>query len=143
MNKAELKAITMIANKMNWQTKPVCEVVESIKQMVMNQQALELDTVGDYDGSEETLLSIALWDTDKISSCLFCSDFTSMVAWSFFCLSMGMNSKDGYDLVQWERNKDAILAESWLAEEDYYKEEEALWQMEYDDYCYGVYMGWY
>ena len=68
MNKAELKAINIIATKMNWMHKPVCETIETIKQMVRNQQALELDTVGECDGDEETLLSIALWNHDKIVS---------------------------------------------------------------------------
>ena len=56
MNKAELKAMLIIAEKMNWYSKPVMEVCETIKQMVRNQQALELDTVGECDGDEETLL---------------------------------------------------------------------------------------
>lgn len=47
MNKAELKAILMIAEKMNWQQKSVIEVCETIKQMVRNQQALELDCIGE------------------------------------------------------------------------------------------------
>ena len=71
MNKAEFKAIQIIAQKMNWQQKSVSETIEAIKQMVRNQQALELDTVGECDDEEETLLSIALWDKDKVTSTMY------------------------------------------------------------------------
>ena len=67
MNRAEFKAILAIAKKLGWKSVNF----ETISQMVRNQQALELDTVGECDGFEETLLSIALWDRDKIVSTLY------------------------------------------------------------------------
>jgi len=82
MNKSEFKAISTIAKKMNWQNKPVMEVCETINQMVRNQQALELDCVGECDDEEDTLLSIALWDTNKIASTIVVSDYQSLIAWN-------------------------------------------------------------
>ena len=82
MNKAELKAISTIADKLNWKNKPVMEVCETINQMVRNQQALELDTIGECDDEEETLLSIALWDANKIASTMIVSDYQSLIAWN-------------------------------------------------------------
>ena len=90
MNKAEFKAIQIIAQKMNWQQKPVSETIETINQMVRNQQALELDTVGECDGDEETLLSIALWDKDKITSTMYVSDYASLVMWGVECFKEDM-----------------------------------------------------
>ena len=66
MNKAELKAINIIATKMNWMHKPVCETIETIKQMVSNQQALMMDTIGECDDFEDELLTLAIQDADKI-----------------------------------------------------------------------------
>ena len=77
-NKAELKAMQMIASKLNWH-KPAGETIETITKMVMNQQALELDCVGETDDFEETLLSLALWDPDKIMSTLFINDYHSLI----------------------------------------------------------------
>ena len=44
-NKVELKAMQMIASKLNW-NKPAYETVETITKMVWNQQSLELDCIG-------------------------------------------------------------------------------------------------
>lgn len=95
MNKAEFKAIQIIAQKMNWQQKPVSETIETIKQMVRNQQALELDTVGECDGDEETLLSIALWDKDKITSTMYVSSYQDLVMWGVECFKedMGLDTE--------------------------------------------------
>ena len=62
-----MKAMLSIVKKLGWNDKPAVEVINSIDKMVSNQQALELDTVGECDDREETLLSIALWDKDKLS----------------------------------------------------------------------------
>ena len=70
MNKAEMKAIQTIAEKMDWYNKPVCDVIETINQMVRNDQALSLDCCGECDDFEETLLSIATWNIDRIASLL-------------------------------------------------------------------------
>ena len=81
MNAAGLRAMCLIANKLGWNGKPATEIISKIHQMVLNQQALELDTVGDCDDFEETLLSIAIWDFNKIISTLYVSDYQSLVEW--------------------------------------------------------------
>lgn len=83
MNKQELSAMCLIANKLGWNGKPACEVITNIKQMVLNQQSLELDTVGECDDEEETLLSIALWDADKIFSTQYVNDYQSLAEWNY------------------------------------------------------------
>lgn len=112
MNKAEFKAISIIADKLNWHNKPVTEVCETIKQMVRNQQALELDTVGECDDDEETLLSIALWEHDKIVSTMYVSDYESLVMWGVecFCEDMGITSKDFSAMLTWNSIKADLLA---------------------------------
>lgn len=94
-NKAELAAMQMIASKMNWH-KPVDEVVKTICKMVSNQQALELDCIGECDDFEKTLLSIALWDADKIGSTLFINDYHALVnyKYSLFLEDMGITDSD-------------------------------------------------
>lgn len=124
MNKAELKAITMIASKMNWMHKPVCETMETIKKMVCNQQALELNTIGECDDFEETLLSIALWDHDKIVSTLYVSNYESLIMWGVecFCEDMGITTKDFPDLLTWNSVKDNFLAPEYEMEDMAYEE---------------------
>ena len=120
MNKQEFKAINMIASKMNWQSKPVDEVCETIKQMIRNQQALELDTVGECDDDEETLLSIALWDKDKITSTMYVSDYESLVMWGVECFKedMGLDSEALTALWNWEACKMNFLAPEYEMEEE-------------------------
>lgn len=127
MNKNEFKAINMIASKMNWQNKSVMEVCETINQMVRNQQALELDTVGECDDYEETLLSIALWNGDKIRSTMFVTDYCSLQEWSWklFCEDMGITNEDMVAMMHWYNVRDELLA----AEHE--EEEMAM----YDAYC--------
>lgn len=84
-NKQELKAMLIIADKLNWQNKPVTEMCWAINQMVKNQQALELDTVGECDDFEETLLSIALWDADKITSTMWVNSYQDLVEYDSYC----------------------------------------------------------
>lgn len=94
-NKAELTAMQMIADKLNWH-KPVDETVKTICKMVSNQQALELDCVGGCDGFEETLLSMALWNADKIGSTLYINDYHSLInyKYSLFLEDMGITDSD-------------------------------------------------
>lgn len=127
MNKAELKAINIIANKMNWMNKPVCETIEIIKQMVRNQQALELDTSGDCDDDEVTLLSIALWEHDKLVSTMYVSDYESLVMWGVYCFcdDMGITPEDFSAMLTWNSVKDNFLA----------VEDEMRDMAEYDAYC--------
>lgn len=127
MNKAELKAINIIANKMNWMNKPVCETIEIIKQMVRNQQALELDTSGDCDDDEVTLLSIALWEHDKLVSTMYVSDYESLVMWGVYCFcdDMGITPEDFSAMLTWNSVKDNLLA----------VEDEMRDMAEYDAYC--------
>ena len=138
MNKQEFKAISMIASKMNWHNKPVMEVCETINQMVRNQQALELDTVGECDDFEETLLSIALWNRDKIVSTMYVADYTSLIMWGVECFKddMGLDSEALTALFNWEACKMNFLApeyemegEAVEADYDYWLEcsKDAMW----------------
>ena len=71
MNKAELMAITKIANKMNWQKLPVERVVNTINQMVKCDQTRQIETFGFSDDFEESLLTMALWDKHRLEE-LYC-----------------------------------------------------------------------
>ena len=122
MNKNEFKAISMIASKMNWQNKPVECVMETINQMVMNDQALGLDTVGECDDYEDTLLSIAVWDTDKLVSCLYTWDYTTHCDYWHFLKETGMSGMDFYVwMTTYDQVKDAMAAE-YEAEDIAYEE---------------------
>jgi hypothetical protein len=127
-NKAELKAMQMIASKLNWH-KPVYETVETIYKMVCNQQALELDCVGECDDFEETLLSMVLWDADKIGSTLFINDYHSLVNYKYllFLEDMGLTDSDYKAMLDYYVNisGEAIADEyeAWL--DDYYSDYDA------------------
>ena len=95
MNKQEFSAIMLIVKKLDWNDMPVTEACERIKQMIENQQSLELDTVGECDDEEETLLSIATWDADRIESTMFVDSYQSMVAWDNY------NNPFEYDRNSW------------------------------------------
>ena len=127
MNKQEFKAITIIANKMDWQQKPVSDVIESVKQMVRNQQALELDTVGECDDDEETLLSIALWDKDKITSIMYVSSYQDLVMWGVYCFcdDMGITPEDFSAMLSYYSCSAQIMASEYEMEE----------MARYDAYC--------
>lgn len=116
-NKAELKAMQMIASKLNWH-KPAYETVETIYKMVCNQQALELDCVGECDDFEETLLSLSLWDADKIGSTLFINDYHSLVNYKFnlFLEDMGITDEDYKAMLNYYVN---IEPEAFAEEADY------------------------
>jgi len=122
-NKAELKAMQIIADKLNWH-KPVDETVETITKMVSNQQAMELDCIGECDDFEETLLSIALWDKDKIVSTLYVNDYESLVMWEVECFKedMGLDSEALTALFNWEACKMNFLAPEYEAEDIAYEE---------------------
>ena len=124
-NKAELTAMQMIAGKLNWH-KPVDETVETITKMVHNQQSLELDCIGECDGFEETLLSIALWDPEKILSTQFIDDYHSLIDFKYrlFLEDMGITDSDYKAMVDYYVN---ISGEA-MADEEY---ELAM----YDMYC--------
>lgn len=130
MNKAEMKAIQTIAEKMNWHNKPVCDVIETINHMVRNDQALGLDCCGECDDFEETLLSIATWDIDQIVSCLYCWDYTTHYSYWHFLKETGMSGMDFHVwMTTYDQVKDAIAEahdaeyEEWL--EDYYSDYDA------------------
>ena len=125
MNKQEFKAINMIARKMNWQDKPVECVIETINQMVMNDQALGLDCCGECGDFEETLLSMATWDINKIVACLYCWDYTTHCDYWHFLKESGMS---GMDFYVWMTTYDQY--QQALGEE-YDMEEMAM----YDAYC--------
>lgn len=143
MNKNEFKAIQMIARKMNWQDKPVECVIETINQMVRNDQALGLDCCGECDDYEETLLSIATLDIDKIVSCLYTWDYTTHSDYWHFLKETGMS---GMDLYLWMTTYNQIqqaFANHYEAEEEFAKLAAEYNDMDYNDFQYGVYMGWY
>lgn len=115
-NQNELKAMLMIAKKLGWH-KPASETLEIINQMVRNQQSLELDTVGECDDYEETLLSMALWSADKIVSTQFVSDYHSLNAWLFFCEEMHLDGMSAYALVTLTDQVKNAVAELYEAED--------------------------
>ena len=125
MNKNEFKAISMIAKKMNWQNKPVECVIETVNQMVRNDQALGLDCCGECDDYEETLLSMATWDIDKIVSCLYTWDYTTHTEYWHFLKETGMSGMDFYVWMTAYDNYHQAVAE------EYEMEDMAL----YDAYC--------
>jgi hypothetical protein len=120
-NKAELTAMQMIASKLNWH-KPAYETVETITKMVHNQQAMELDCIGECDDFEETLLSIALWDADKIGSTLFINDYHALVnyKYSLFLEDMGITDSDYQVMLNYYIN---IQPEAFAAEYEEYLNE--------------------
>lgn len=128
MNKQEFKAIMLIAKKMNWQDKPVECVIETINQMVMNDQALGLDCCGECDDYEETLLSIATWDIDKIVSCLYCWDYITHCNYWDFLKETGMS---GMEFHVWMTEYQDYLAKEYAKEEDAYQDylDDCYWAM--------------
>jgi hypothetical protein len=144
MNKAEFKAISIIADKLNWQNKPVMEVCETINQMVRNQQALELDTVGECNAFEETLLSIALWDKDNLISTMYVSDYTSLVMWDveLFKEDMGLDSEALTALFNWEACKMNFLAPEYEAEDDFARFMANDNTADWVDFEFAMNMGW-
>ncbi len=128
MNKNEFKAISMIAKKMNWQNKPVECVIETVNQMVMNNQALGLDCCGECDDYEETLLSIATWNIDKIVSCLYTWDYTTHCNYWHFLEETGMS---GIEFHLWMTEYQDYLAEEYAMEEDAYQDylDDCYWAM--------------
>ena len=128
MNKAELKAINIIATKMNWMHKPVCETIETIKQMVSNQQALMMDTIGECDDFEDELLTLAIQDADKIVSRLYVSDYFSLAEWCNFLETMHIDGLTAHALLSTYDLVKAAIAE------DYDEEYEAYLEDYYSDY---------
>ena len=116
-NKAELKAMQLIAKKLNWH-KPVVETIETITKMVRNQQAKELDCVGECDDFEETLLSLALCDTDKILSTQYINDYHSLLDFKYklFLEDMGITDSDYRIMLDYYVN---IQPETFAKEENY------------------------
>ena len=130
MNKNEFKAINMIAKKMNWQNKPVECVIETVNQMVMNDQALSLDCFGECEDYDETLLSIATWDIDQLVSRLYTWDYTTYCNYWHFLKETGMSGMEFHLwMTTYDQVKDAIAEvydaeyEEWL--EDYYSDYDA------------------
>jgi len=78
MNKQELRAITLIVKKLGWNDMPATTALEAIQRMVNNDIAVGADCCGIVDDPEDSLLSIALWDADKIWMRLFVSDYQTL-----------------------------------------------------------------
>ena len=116
-NRVELKAMQIIADKLNWH-KPVDETVETITKMVWNEQSLELDCVGECDDFEETLLSMALWDSDKILSTQFIDDYFSLIEFKYrlFLDDMGITHEDYEAMLDYYVN---VSGEALADEEEY------------------------
>ena len=145
-NKAELTAMQMIAGKLNWH-KPAVETIETICQMVKNQQALELDTIGECDDFEETLLSIALWDKEKITSTMYVSDYCSLSEWHWNCMceDLGVTNEDFCAMMHWYNIKDDILIPEYEMEEEYARLDALYNDMEIEELHYWQHarmMGW-
>jgi hypothetical protein len=117
MNRAELQALMEIVKKLDWNDMPVCECVERVTQMVKNQQALVLDCVGECDDFEETLLSMAIWDKNKILSTQFVNDYWSLVDFEYklFLEDMGITDSDYKAMLDYYVN---ISGEARVAEEE-------------------------
>lgn len=122
-NKAELTAMQEIASKLNWH-KPVDETVESLTKMVHNQQALELDCLGECDDFETVLLSMTLWDTDKILSTQFIDDYFSLVEFKYklFLEDMGITDSDYRAMLDYYVNLsgEAMAIQEEIELEEYY-----------------------
>ena len=137
-NANELKAMQMIARKLNWH-KPADQTIEIINQMVRNQQALELDTIGECDDYEETLLSIALWNADKIVSTQYVSSYQDLVMWGVYCFcdDMGITPEDFSAMLTWNSVKDNLLAPEYEAEDNF-----ARFASEYNDADWEEFTSW-
>lgn len=126
MNKAEFKAIMMIAEKLGW-----TEVnFETISQMVRNQQSLELDTVGECDDEEMTLLSLATCSADKILSTQKVFDYETMVEWNVdtFLEDMGKDYLDLQVMKEYADKSAKLLAAEYEMEDSF-----AIIASEYND----------
>ena len=76
MNKAELRAITLIVKKLGWNDMPATVALEAIQRMVNNDIAVTLDCCGWKDDPEDALLSIGTQRTvDNIWLRLFINDY--------------------------------------------------------------------
>ena len=132
MNKAELKAINIIATKMHWMHKPVCETIAIIKQMVSNQQALMMDTIGECDDFEDELLTLAIQDADKIVSRLYVSDYFSLAEWCDFLETMHLDGMAAHTLLStYDLVKEAIAEENDLKEMAMYDAYCDAWENSY------------
>ena len=66
MNKQELKAMCLIAKKLDWNGKPAVEIIHTIWGMVIMKRHNELSALGDCNSFEDTLLSLPLWDKESL-----------------------------------------------------------------------------
>ena len=68
-----------IANKLGWNGKPVTEVVPTIKQMVTNQQSLELDAFMYCSDFEKTLTAISTFDRERLIETLYVDSLDALI----------------------------------------------------------------
>jgi hypothetical protein len=78
MNKQELRAITLIVKKLGWNDMPATVAIPAIQRMINNDIAVGADCCGVIDDPEDSLLSISLWDADKIWMTLFVNDYQTL-----------------------------------------------------------------
>ena len=78
MNKAELRAITLIVKKLGWNDMPATVAIPAIQRMINNDIAVGADCCGVVEDREDSLLSIATWSSDVIWMKLFISDYHSL-----------------------------------------------------------------
>ena len=75
MNKAELRAITLIVKKLGWNDMPATVAISAIQRMINNDIAISLDCCGFEDDPEDALLSIATRKADNIWLRLFIDSY--------------------------------------------------------------------
>ena len=78
MNKAELRAITLIVKKLGWNDMPATVALEAIQRMINNDIAVVADCCGVDEDPELSLLNIATWDADKIWMSLVICDYQTL-----------------------------------------------------------------
>ena len=134
MNKAELTALRLIANKLGWNGKPVVEVIPTIRQMVINRQNHDLDCFMDYDGFEETLLSMALWDANRIISSLYVYDYISCREYYRLLEHLCVEGMDLHSILTEADEVQKYSDRCWIYSDEEAEAEEEYWKAMYEEW---------
>jgi hypothetical protein len=141
MNKQELRAITLIVKKLGWNDMPATVAIPAIQRMINNDIAVGADCCGVVEDREDSLLSIALWDADKIWMTLFVNDYQtlndeSLEHWAITYrnqieawMKLGYAFKDAFNMYD-------IPSKEW--EWEHYQDYLAEMQEAYDDTIYSL-----
>lgn len=141
MNKAELRAITLIVKKLGWNDMPATVALEAIQRMINNDIAISLDCCGFEDDPEDALLSIATRRADNIWLRLFIDSYEthqdeSLHHWALTYRSqieawmrLGHSFEDACN--EWD-----IPSKEW--EWEHYQDYLAEMQEAYDDTIYSL-----